>query len=142
VSPSKKAGSLVDCNRVTVALHFEFYRLFTFSRSWQSRGKISLLNLMLTKAKRQFLPLKAFVGAVAIGRVLRMLALAKERGFLFLGLEDHRRKARMGLVGAVAEGLFGGMTAGAPCVGFSGFQFHLDGLFGGNVRFRHFLLLD
>ena len=74
--------------------------------------------------------------AVAVGFVLGVLALAEEGGFLFLGLEDEGREFG-GLVGAVAEGLALGQSAGAPSISFSGFQFHFGGEFRGDRWLGH-----
>lgn len=80
--------------------------------------------------------------AVAVGFVLRMLALAKESGFGFLGLENDWGHAVF-LVGPVTEGLAFRMAAGTPGVGLARLQFHLDGKFVGDMGFGHdFLLWD
>jgi hypothetical protein len=84
---------------------------------------------------------QCFMGAVAIGLVLRMLTLAKEGGLGFLRLEDDGRERRVGLVGAVAEGLAFRMATGAPGVGFTRFQLHLCGKFLGDIGFWHIFYL-
>lgn len=81
---------------------------------------------------------------VAVGLVARMLALAQESCFGFLGFEDNGREGRMGLVTAVAEGLFLGIAAGAPSVILSCFQPYFSRAFMSDMRFKfgHGLLLE
>jgi hypothetical protein len=81
------------------------------------------------------------VGTVAIGLVVRVLAIAEESGLGFLGLENEWGESRVGLVGSIAKRLFVRVSAGAPGVGLSRFQFHFRGLFSGDIRFRHLGLL-
>ena len=78
---------------------------------------------------------KRLVGPIAVGLVAAMLALAQEGGLRFLRREDQGHEWRMGLVGAVAEGLFLGMPAGTPGVFLPLFQLHLGRGFRGNIRF-------
>jgi hypothetical protein len=77
------------------------------------------------------------VGAVAVGLVFGVLALAQEGGFGFLSLENHGRETLVLLMASIAKGLALGIAAGAPGVGFSGFQLDLGGVFGGDIRFGH-----
>jgi hypothetical protein len=76
------------------------------------------------------------VGSIAVGRIFRVLALAKKRGFGFRRRKDHGPKFGRAVV-AVAKGLFFRETAGAPSILFAGFQFDLRGMFGGDMGFRH-----
>jgi hypothetical protein len=80
------------------------------------------------------------MGSVAKGRCFCALALAQIGGFGFLGLKNQRFES-VGRVGAVTKGLFRRMAAGAPSVGFSGFQLHGGRLFSGDIRFGHDCLL-
>jgi hypothetical protein len=77
--------------------------------------------------------------SVAVGGRMGVLALAQE-GFLLLFHLEHQRLEISGLVRSVAKGLVLGKATGTPSVIFSGFQLDLRGMFGGDIRFRHFFL--
>ena len=68
---------------------------------------------------------------------MAVLALAKESGLGFLGLENDRREGGMGLMTSIAERLILGMAAGTPSVSFAGFQFDLGWIFESNVTVFH-----
>jgi len=61
------------------------------------------------------------VAAVAEDGMSRVLATAEVEGFGFRGIEFYRRETAS-LVAAVAEGLAGTSSAGAPVIAFAGFD--------------------
>jgi hypothetical protein len=79
---------------------------------------------------------QALVSSVAVGLIMRMLALAKIRGFLFFRFENQRRKFGSAM-GSVAKGLRLRLAASAPGVSFARFEFNSNGGFGCHMRFGH-----
>jgi hypothetical protein len=67
----------------------------------------------------------AFVGTVAIGRVLGFSARAKKSAFVPLDSEFQRCELCT-FMGLVAKGFVRGFSAGAPVIGFAFFQIHLN----------------
>ena len=68
------------------------------------------------------------MGAVAKGRVFGVFASTEKDGLGFSSFELEWGDAGTG-VGAVAEGLIGALAAGAPEIGFAGFDGSRDGGF-------------
>ena len=76
------------------------------------------------------------MGAVAEGRVSRVLALTEEGIALFFRSERFRRKTGP-LVRTVTEWLARRVTAGAEVIGFPRFEGDFAGSGGGNFWFGH-----
>ena len=74
--------------------------------------------------------------AVAEGTVVAVLAATEINGSILLGSVRSRGEVTP-LVGAVAEGLHGALTAGAPVVGLACLYSDRDGGFLGDNGFGH-----